>query len=193
MPTVVPARDAELLVAGFAGQAEVGQLDHQPVALLGDEEIRRLDVTVDNALLVGVFEGAAALRDNVQCLVRVERPFAIAVFVQVGAVDELHGEIKGVIGLAEFVKCDDVFVAELGGVLGLTAEALDHGRLGGHLRRQHLEGDFAVILGVVRLVNRAHSAGRDVRQYLVLADPDVPARPLGGGIRGHGSPGRMRP
>ena len=40
-------RDAELFVARFAGQAEVGQLDHHPLALRGDEKIRGFDVAMD--------------------------------------------------------------------------------------------------------------------------------------------------
>ena len=99
-----------------------------------------------DAALMGMIEGAAALHDDFQRVVRVERTFAVAVFVQVNAVDELHGEERGVIGLAEFVEGDDVFVAELGGVLGLAAKALDHRRFGGHLRRQHLQGDIAASL-----------------------------------------------
>ena len=66
-------------------------------------------------------------------------------------------------------------------MLGLAAEALEHGRLGGQLRRQNLEGDLLVGLRVARLVDRPHAASGDVLQHLIFADPDAPTRPLGGG------------
>jgi hypothetical protein len=177
------AGDAALLGTGLPGESQVGQLDDELVLLAADEEVGRLDVAVDDVLQVGVVQGAAGLDHDLPRLLRVQPALALDVLVQVDAVDELHGEEVGAVGLGALVQGDDVLVAELLGGPGLAAEALDHGGLGGHLGRHHLEGDLAAGLGVARPVDGPHAAAGDVREDLVLADPDGPARPLRWGFR----------
>src|SRR5262249_26689746 len=102
------AGDAEEVLVHGAGQAHVGQLDEQPAAFLDDEEVGGLDVAVDDVLVVGVPQGAAALDDDLAGLLRIQRPLALDVVVEVDAVHELHGEEPGVLDVVEVIDTDDV-------------------------------------------------------------------------------------
>ena len=50
------------------GDAEVDHLRHRPAVLHGDQDVRRLDVAVDDALLVGVLDRLADLDEQLQPL-----------------------------------------------------------------------------------------------------------------------------
>ena len=52
--------------SGGAGEAEVGQVAVLRAALLGDEHIRRLDVSVHEPVLVGRVEGLSDLTDELE-------------------------------------------------------------------------------------------------------------------------------
>ena len=57
------------------------------------------------------------------------------------AVDVLHDDEVRALVLAPVVDGDDVGVREVGGRLGLAAEALDERPVDGQLGEEHLEGD----------------------------------------------------
>ncbi len=80
---------------------------------------------------------------------------------------------------ADLVDGHDVRVVEVGGGLGLGAEAL-HFRLGSETAgKDHLEGDDAVEADLPRLEDDAHAAAGDLFQQLVIAE--VAHRPERGG------------
>ena len=120
-------RPGQREVAGVAaqqlGQAEVGDLH---AALAVQQDVLRLDVAVDDALLVGVLQGVADLRHDPQRLLRLQVAVAQQL-PQVDAVHVLHDEVVEAAGLAEIVDGDDVGMAEPGQGAGLAVEALGEG------------------------------------------------------------------
>ena len=69
--------------------AEVGDFDP---ALLVEQDVLRLDVAVDHAVVVGVLQGLADLRDDGQGLLR-RQLAGIQQPAEAQAVDELHEEV----------------------------------------------------------------------------------------------------
>src|SRR5262249_31382629 len=141
--------------------------------LAGDEEVGGLDVAVDDALVVGVAEGAGGLEDDLAGLLGVEGALALDVLVEVDAVDELHGQVPGAIDLLELGDPDDVGVAELQGAGGLALEAVEQGGLARQLAVEDLQGDLAARLRVAGAVDGPHPAGGDVVEHLVLAQAEA--------------------
>src|SRR5262249_30347005 len=86
------------------------------------------------------------------------------------AVDELHGDEGAVAGGADVVDGDDVRVAEPGHRLRLAQEAGPGLGRAADLAAQHLDGDGALELGVVRRVDLAHAAAPDEALQRVAAD-----------------------
>src|SRR5439155_25668858 len=100
---------------------------------------------------------------------------------QVAALDVLHGEVRLAFALADVIDGDDVRVVEVGGGLGLQAEAgqvLGERQLAGP---DHLEGDDAAEGLVTGLVDDAHATLGDLVEQFVLAD-DAAGRQRGPGV-----------
>ena len=89
------------------------------------------------------------------------------------AVNELHHDEVGAGVLAPVEDRDDVGVREVGGRLGLTAEALDEGAVDGELREEDLEGDRAVEQAVPCAVDLRHPTSRDEVGQLVAVREDA--------------------
>ncbi len=148
-----PAGEGRVLLDMEAREPEIG--DARP-AVLADQDVVRLDVAVDEPLLVRRREAAAGLDP------RDERglPRAGLLAAQVAerpAVDELHRHEHAPLVLADLVDGDDVRVREPGHHLRLAHEA---GPILGiePPRRDELEGDAAVELRVVGRIDDAHPA-----------------------------------
>ena len=56
--------------AGRLGDAEVDHLGHRLAVVEGDQDVRRLQVAVDDALLVGVLHGLADRDEELEPLAR---------------------------------------------------------------------------------------------------------------------------
>ena len=65
---------------------------------------------------MGVVKRLHGLDEDGDRFLRVEPALVEDVFAEVGSIDELHGEVMGVVGLAPFVKRDNVGMVEPGGV-----------------------------------------------------------------------------
>ena len=149
MPTIEPGL-GHLARAG-ARDAEVGDLD-APLAV--DDHVVRLDVAVDDPVLVRVAERGedlARVRDRDRQRAGAARDDQL---LQRAALDVLHHDVVRAVGDAAVVDRDDVRVREPGGVRRLAAEALDE-----------------LLVVRVPLVEDLH---RDVAaELLVLGEPDV--------------------
>src|SRR5262249_39678801 len=146
-------RDAAFVLVDGPCQAQVGELYEWPAAALGDQEIGRLDIPVHDAELVVMAECLGRLDEDAARRFRLEAPLATDPFEEIDAVDELQGEVEGTAGLAKVVNGDDMFIAELGGVLRLAAKTFQHAGPGGHLGRHHLQGDLPAEIDIDRLVD----------------------------------------
>ena len=81
------------------------------------------------------------------------------------------------VGLAGFVKGNDVFMPEFSGVLCLPEKTFQHFRAGSQVRGQHLERHFPAQIEVYGTVNRSHSTSADTFDHLVSADERLAVAP----------------
>ena len=89
---------------------------------LGDKNVRRLDVTVDNAFCVRGSKGIGNLDRQTEQHIRVQRPPRDAVFKR-SALQKLHRD-KGLLAtFANIVDRADVGMIEGGGSASFTPEA----------------------------------------------------------------------
>jgi hypothetical protein len=93
-----------------------------------EDDVRGLDVAVDEPEAVGVVEGEGDLQRELEGLGLGQGSFRLDPAREVLAADELHRDVEEPFRLADIVDRDDVRVpAEAGGGLGLAAEALGAG------------------------------------------------------------------
>jgi hypothetical protein len=169
--------DAALCQAGVlhrAGQAEVSDLDAP--AALGQQDVGRLDVAVDQPLFVGGVQTGGDLQADAQHLPDRRRPVPFEMAFERGTVDELHDQVRHGPGVLDGVNADNVVVADRGGDPGLADEALVGRVAVGQVRGQHLDGDDTLQPLVERLEDDAHAALADDSQHLVMAKPAERAR-----------------
>ncbi len=78
--------------------------------------------------------------------------------VQTGAVDELHGEVRSAIVLADVVDLDDVRMLQTRDRFGLGRETSPLAHAGVRAGDDRLDGDRAIQLHLSRPVDHAHAA-----------------------------------
>ncbi len=157
----------EVRVAGVGlqqlGDAEVEQL-HLPLG--GDDDVRRLEIAVDDEVLVRVLHRSPDGERELQALAHVE-PLAVAVRVDRQPLDELHREVRlAGVGATAVQQACDPRVLEGGEDLALLFEASQR-LLGGDAGAQQLERRPLLELAVVTLdeKHRAHAAAADLAQH----------------------------
>ena len=166
-------------MVGHPRDPEVGQLGGAEDALVRAraDDVRRLDVAVDDAALVGVGErGAQRRADPQHVAVR-----QLAVAQQVGErrpLDELGDEVDGVLVAAGLVQRDDARVRQPRGGQRLALAAA----VGVVADGDPLDGDVALEVLVAGAVDDAHPARAEPRAEPVAAEDDL-AR-IGGGRAG---------
>ncbi len=101
------------------GDPEIGQLD---LAVGRDHQVRRLQIAVDDAMLVGVVQRVADLDSQLDHLAPGQVPAILEHFLQGLALDVLHGDVRGAAELAPRQEPDDVGMAELLEDLGFAFE-----------------------------------------------------------------------
>ena len=163
----------QLLVGGF-GDAEVDHLRHGHAVVQCDQDVRRLDVAVDDALLVGVLDGLADLDEQFQPLAA--ESFALSQYSVIGT-PWTSSMTK--YGRPVSVAPASSTLAMLGWSISASAWRSASKRamtcLRVHAQLDDLEGDLAadrlVLLGHV---DHAHAAFADLLQQLVRAEIRVP-------------------
>ena len=147
--------------AGDLGDAEVEELgDHLAAGEAVEEDVARLDVAVDDPLVVRQREGAGHVADRRQHVERPEGAGALEDGVERVAREQLHHqEGRAVLGVADVEHVDDARVADAPADAGLGEEALDGGGiLGGDAGSHHLDGDLAAEGVVDRSPDDSHPA-----------------------------------
>ena len=152
------------------GDAEVDHLGHGLAVVERHQHVRRLDVAVDDPLLMGVLDRLADGDEQLQPLLRRE-VIAVAVLGDRHALDQLHHEVRAAgVGGAGVEDAGDVGVVHHRQGLAFGLEAGDdlprvHARLD-DLER-HLASDRLLLLGHE---DGAHAALADLLEELVRAD-----------------------
>ena len=155
------------------GEAEVGDLDRAAVGLVGDEDVLRLHVAVDQAGPVGRGEGGDDRLQQGQRPRRRHRRLLADHVAQRVAGDVLHdqedgvGAVGGVVALV--VDADDVGMVEACGRAGLAHEALGELVVVTEPGVHHLHRDDAVEAGVGGLVDTGHATAGDASPDAVAA------------------------
>src|SRR5262249_25336481 len=131
---------------------------------VGDEQVGRLDVAVDQAALAGVLQPAGRLADVVTRLPGPPRAGLLDYPAQVRPPDVLHGEVVGVAVLAGVVGHDDIRVGQLRRRPDLLVEALDGAGAGEVFLVDDLQGHQPVHAQVAGLVDDAHAPAAQLPQ-----------------------------
>ena len=156
VPTAVPALgEAGGEVAG-RGHAEVGEVG---AAVLVEEDVRRLDVAVDDTGPVGGGQGAEQVVGHAVDLVGRQRPVPGDPVGEAAALHPRHDEHDVVAVVDDVEQRHDARVVEASEHLGLPADAgpgRGHG-FGGSEQGEALEGDPAPV-GRDPEVDHAHAA-----------------------------------
>jgi hypothetical protein len=153
------------------GGAELGdaEVEHLHAALAGQHDVGRLQVAVDDALLVGRRKRVGQCDADLAHLVGREAAGAHP-RRQVFSLDQLHRDEAEATGLLDRVDRHDMGVVERGDGLGFPLEARERAGVGGKTRRQHLERHAALQCQVFRQVHLAHAAGAQLLDDAVMRE-----------------------
>ena len=145
-----------------AGDAEVHDLH---LAGVGQHNVGRLDIAVDDPGLVGRLQGIRHRLEHARGFFDRHGAILTDDVAQGAALHVLHDDIghhQAVDVLFTRVEDgNDVRVVELAGILGLAAESLAEVDVARHVGAQHLDGDGAPQNGVLGFVHLGHAAGAD--------------------------------
>jgi len=140
-----------------------------PSTLVGELHVLRLEVAVDDALLVRRLERLGDLARDRQALV--ERQHSpLAPLGERRPEDELHDEGLRVSLRFEPVDLRDVRVVELGQQLGLALETGQALGVRGEGRGKELECHVAPELRVARAIHFAHSASTELGGHSIMSE-----------------------
>ena len=162
------ARQRRSLRAGALGEAEVAEV--RVVARLGDEDVRRLDVAMDEPRSVGGVERTADLLGDHERVGRRQRPALLDQRLEARTAHVAHREVEDPIDLVRVIDRDRVRMVERGGQLGLAEEAGAEGLVERELRGDHLQRDLSPEPVVRRDVHRPHAAAAEERLDRVPAE-----------------------
>jgi len=164
---------------GELGQPEVQDLH---LASLRQEQVRRLDVPVDDPLRVGFRQPGRRLHHQTGGFLPNQRASPEPFPERFSLVAGHHDVERAVRRLADLVHRADVWVVQPGGGARLVEKALLGVDVPGQLRRQELEGHGALQGGVFRLVHHPHPALAELRQDPVMRNSLADHRHLAGDL-----------
>jgi hypothetical protein len=139
------------------------------VPALGDENVRRLDVAVKDALDVRRIQSISDLDGQGQSQLGFHRSACDAV-LQRQALQELHGDECFAVLVVNFVNRADVGMVQCGSSLGLTLKAAECLRVFGYVVRQEFEGDKPAQLHILSFVDHSHPATAELLDDAVMRD-----------------------
>ena len=152
------------VAGGGLGDAEVRHLD---LALLGNNDILRFDIPVDDVVAVGCRQSHRDLDGDRHGLARYKPFFFLNIALERDPVDQLHDDVVGAFFLAHIIDIDNIRVHQTGSRLCFHAEFGYKRRVLGKLLFEHLDSHHAVEPVVLCLIYIGHAAGTDLFQHLV--------------------------
>ena len=152
---------------GGDGKPEVGQLDTPRLSLAGQKHILRLQIAMDDAARVRVFQGLADLTGDLDDF----RKIRGAGLAEARALHQLHDEIGDVPVLADVVHRNDVGMVQRSRSPGLMQEPLPRLR-GGDRLGENLDRHLAPQLEIGGAEDDSHPAAADLTPEFVAAAED---------------------
>ena len=155
---------------GGLRNSKINHLRHGHAVVDGHEDVRRLDVAVDDPFLVRVLDGLANLDEQVEPIAR-GKPGFVTILRDLDAAHQFHDEVGPAgVGCAAIEHLGDVGMIHHGQCLALGFEA-GNDRLRVHPQFDDLEGDPPahrfLLLGHI---DHAHAAFADLLEELVAAN-----------------------
>ena len=139
------------------------------MAALGDEDIRGLDVAMDDALDVSGVERVGNVDGNIEQAIEFERLAADEMLERL-AIEKFHGDKGFAVLLADVVNGADVGMIKGGGGLGFALETCEGLRVFGDIVGKKFERDETVQANVFGFVNDAHAAAAEFFGDAVVGD-----------------------
>ena len=167
MTAPVPVKHFALLGVTEPGQAEVEHLHHPPRR---EHQVVRLDVSVDEAVFVGVVQPDRRLPDHLARVRYGQLTLIADELRKVETVDQLHREVVVAARVPGVRRPHDVRVIEAADDFHLPLEPGHHVRVDQPPVGQQLQGHAPLEAEVLRLVDDAHAAFSDLLNELVLPD-----------------------
>ena len=132
-----------------------------------DEDVRRLDIPVEDHPLMGVVHRAGDLGDQARRGSRIVLE-ARNMLGQVTALDQLHAEVGLIVLLVDLIDRNDMRVVEIGDRSGLAPESVEKVVARQRARPDHLDGHQAIELFLTHPIHDPHAAASDFLEQLVL-------------------------
>ncbi|MCI0681723.1 MAG: hypothetical protein L0Y71_06440 [Gemmataceae bacterium] len=148
------------------GQPEVGNVRLAPGI---EQDVARLEVAVEDAVLMGVMDRPRHLGQQRDRGLRVSDKLRRAPR-QADAVDQLHAEVVLPFVFTDFIDRHNVRVVEIGRRFRLAMKPFDVGVAGQVAGEDHLQRNDAVETGLSSFVDHPHAAAGDLFEQFVVAD-----------------------
>src|SRR2546423_5510075 len=132
-----------------------------------EQQVLRLDVAVDNTVLVRILQRLTNGRHDRERLGRPEFPLAQEL-AEIDAIHKFHEQKVEAACLSEIINRHDVRMVERGQSLRLACESLRKLSVLDTFRREELESDEPVQGFLPRLIDHAHSATSEITDNLEL-------------------------
>ena len=152
------------------------KVDEDGATILGENDVRRLDVAVDDEPGVGVGQGVGHSRHHHGRL-RPGRANFLQSPAEIGAVEKIRDDVNPSAVQANVMYRNDSGVTQLGEPARLLKELLRLFLLVFGAASEHLDGDGPIELGVMAQIDSAITADTQSASHLVAAE-------RGGGGRG---------
>ena len=137
------------------------------LAALGDENIRWLDVAMDDAFRMGRVERVGNLRGQVQQHMERHRPTADPLLQRL-PLQQFHGDEAMAFVFADFVDRADVRMVQRRGRARLAEKTLQGLVVARNLARKKLQRDAAAQSGVFGTVDHTHSSAAQLLDDMVM-------------------------
>ncbi len=151
------------------GQLREAEVEHLRVAARSDEDVGRLDVTVDDSAAVSGVERVGDLDRDVDRSIDIERLLLYDMSQRV-ALEQLHDDELPPGVLADVVHGADVRVVEGRGGARLALEPFGRGAIRGQRGRKELDGDRTSEANVFPSIDDTHPAAAQLGGNAIRAD-----------------------
>src|SRR6266851_1976995 len=145
------------------------EIENLRLTSIGNEDVRGLDVPVDDTLRVCRVESIGDLDAQIEHRLDLQRLASDPVPERL-PLQQFHGNKSSPIRLVNFVDGADVRVVQGGRSLGLPLETAESLCIVGEFVGKELQGDVAIELEVFRFVDHTHAPAAQLPQDAVMRD-----------------------